>query len=107
MSEDTKRILALFPAEDLPEGEIRAETLPNGDVIAVYNVDGVYYVTDDTCTHGPGSLSEGDLSGHVIECEFHYGSFDIRTGEVVAPPCMVPLRTYKVINENDVIFIEV
>lgn len=75
--------------------------------LAVYNVDGIYYVTDDTCTHGPGSLSEGDLSGHVIECDFHYGSFDIRTGEVVAPPCMVPLRTYKVINENDEIFIEV
>jgi len=68
--------------------------------LAVYNVDGEFYVTDDRCTHGPGSLSEGYLDGCVIECDFHNGAFDIRTGEVVAPPCMVPLKTYDVVVEN-------
>lgn len=68
--------------------------------LAVYNVDGEFYVTDDRCTHGPGSLSEGYLDGCVIECDFHNGAFDIRTGEVVAPPCMVPLKTYEVVVEN-------
>lgn len=68
--------------------------------LAVYNVDGQFYVTDDRCTHGPGSLSEGYLDGCVIECDFHNGAFDIRTGEVVAPPCMVPLKTYEVVVEN-------
>ncbi len=62
--------------------------------LAVFNVDGEFYVTDDACTHGPGSLSEGYLDGHVIECDFHNGAFDVRTGEVVAPPCMIPLKTY-------------
>jgi Rieske [2Fe-2S] domain len=28
-------------------------------ILAVFNIDGEFYVTDDTCTHGPGSLSEG------------------------------------------------
>ncbi|MEX0603543.1 MAG: non-heme iron oxygenase ferredoxin subunit [Marinobacter sp.] len=69
--------------------------------LAVYNVDGHFYVTDDRCTHGPGSLSEGYLDGCVIECDFHNGAFDIRTGEVVAPPCMVPLKTYEVVVENN------
>ena len=69
--------------------------------LAVYNVEGEFYVTDDRCTHGPGSLSEGYLDGCVIECDFHNGAFDIRTGEVVAPPCMVPLKTYEVVVEND------
>lgn len=69
--------------------------------LAVYNVDGEFYVTDDRCTHGPGSLSEGYLDGCVIECDFHNGAFDIRTGEVVAPPCMVPLKTYEVVIENN------
>lgn len=68
--------------------------------LAVYNVDGEFYVTDDRCTHGPGSLSEGYLDGCVIECDFHNGAFDIRTGEVVAPPCMVPLKTYEVVVED-------
>ena len=78
-----------------------------GDLtLAVYNVEGVFYVTDDHCTHGPGLLSEGYLDGHIIECDFHNGAFDIRTGAVVAPPCMIPVQTYKVVVENDRIRIE-
>jgi nitrite reductase/ring-hydroxylating ferredoxin subunit len=57
-------------------------------------------VTDDHCTHGPGSLSDGYLDGFEIECDFHNGKFDIRTGEVTAPPCMIPVKTYKVIIEK-------
>jgi nitrite reductase/ring-hydroxylating ferredoxin subunit len=78
-----------------------------GDLsLAVYNVEGAFFVTDDICTHGPGSLSEGYLDGHIVECDFHNGAFDIRTGEVAAPPCMIPLKTYKVIVENGRVFIE-
>ena len=80
----------------------------NGDLtLAVFNIGGTFYVTDDACTHGPGSLSEGYLDGHTIECDFHNGAFDVRSGEVVAPPCMVPVKTYKVIVENNDVHIEV
>ena len=64
--------------------------------LAVFNLDGKFFVTDDLCTHGPGSLSEGYIDGDIVECNFHNGQFDIRTGEVVAPPCMVPIKTYPV-----------
>jgi nitrite reductase/ring-hydroxylating ferredoxin subunit len=74
--------------------------------LAVFNVEGTFYVTDDACTHGPGSLSEGYLDGHVIECDFHNGAFDVRTGEVVAPPCMIPLKTYTVVIEGGRVLIE-
>ena len=84
---------------------IRAET--DGLTLAVYNVEGNFYVTDDHCTHGPGSLSEGLLEGHIIECDFHHGAFDIRTGVVVAPPCMIPIKTYRAFVENDDVLIEV
>ena len=43
---------------------------------------------------GPGSLSEGYIDGDVVECNFHNGQFDIKTGEVVSPPCMIPVKTY-------------
>jgi nitrite reductase/ring-hydroxylating ferredoxin subunit len=62
--------------------------------LAVFNVDDEFFVTDDACTHGPGSLSEGNVEGSVVECNFHGGQFNIRTGEVVGPPCMVPIKTY-------------
>ncbi|MDB5991477.1 MAG: hcaC [Herbaspirillum sp.] len=67
-----------------------------GLCLAVFNLAGKFFVTDDLCTHGPGSLSEGYIDGDVIECDFHNGAFNIRTGEVVSPPCMTPLRTYSV-----------
>lgn len=67
-----------------------------GLLLAVYNLGGTFYVTDDTCTHGPGCMSEGLIEGENIFCNFHNGAFHIPTGRVVEPPCMVPLATYAV-----------
>ena len=79
----------------------------HGDrALAIYNVDGQFYATDNACTHGPGSLSEGYIDGDVVECNFHNGQFNIKTGEVVAPPCMVPMKTYKTVVENGRVIIE-
>jgi nitrite reductase/ring-hydroxylating ferredoxin subunit len=76
-------------------------------ILAVFNIDGEFYVTDDTCTHGPGSLSEGYIEDDVVECNFHNGQFNIRTGEVVSPPCMVAIKIYPVQVVDDRITIEV
>jgi len=75
-------------------------------VLAVFNVDGDFFVTDDMCTHGPGSLSEGYIEDDVVECNFHNGQFNIKTGAVVSPPCMVPIKTYKTVVENGRVLIE-
>ena len=78
-----------------------------GLTVAVFNVDGQFYVTDDACTHGPGSLSEGFIDGDVVECNFHNGQFDIKTGEIVSPPCMIPVKTYPTQVEGGMVVIEV
>jgi nitrite reductase/ring-hydroxylating ferredoxin subunit len=77
-----------------------------GLVVAVFNLDGEYFVTDDACTHGPGSLGEGYVDGEVVECNFHGGQFNIRTGEVVMPPCMEPVKTYRTRVENGMVVID-
>src|SRR4029079_9861799 len=79
----------------------------SGLTLAVFNLDGAFYVTDDNCTHGPGSLSEGFIDGDVIECNFHNGQFNIKTGDVVSPPCMIPVKTYPATVEDGAVFIEV
>ena len=91
-------------ADVAPGAAIRVEA--GGLTLAVYNIDGEFYCTDDLCTHGPGSLSEGYIDGDVVECNFHNGQFNIRTGEVVSPPCMIPIKTYKTVVEGDRILIE-
>lgn len=102
----TMAILELCAKADVAEGEIIKVT-ENDLELAVYHVEGEFFVTDDACTHGPGSLSEGYLEGHVIECDFHGGCFDIRNGEIVAPPCLIPLRTYTVLPHDTHVVIEV
>jgi nitrite reductase/ring-hydroxylating ferredoxin subunit len=85
-------------------GVIKVET--HGLTVAVFNLDGEYFVTDDACTHGPGSMSEGFVDGDCIECNFHQGVFNIRTGAVVQPPCMLPLKTYPASVEGGDVYIE-
>lgn len=99
------RFLSLCKASEVAEGKsIKVEK--EGLILAVFKIEGEYFVTDDTCTHGPGSLSEGEIEGDVVECDFHNGSFNIRTGDVVAAPCMIPLKTYKARLQDDSIEIE-
>ncbi len=74
--------------------------------LAVFQVDGNYYVTQDHCTHGPGSLSEGYLEGSEIECPFHQGRFDVITGEPTLPPCTIRLRTWAVILREGKILVD-
>ena len=85
-------IVLCSAADVAPGSAIKVEEA--GLELAVFNVDGTFYVTDDHCTHGPGSLSEGFLDGEIIECNFHQGQFNVRTGEVVLPPCIDPVKTY-------------
>ena len=97
--------LDVCATSDVPEGgAIRAEV--GGLVLAVFNLGGRFFVTEDACTHGPGSLSEGDIDGEVVECNFHQGAFHIPTGRVEAPPCMIPLRTYKVSIDGGRVFVD-
>src|SRR6266446_10367356 len=97
--------IELCNADDVAVGTaLKVET--DGLTVAVFNVDGEFYVLDDQCTHGPGSLSEGYIEGDVVECNFQGGQFDIRTGAVVGPPCMVPIKTYPTIVEEGKVFIE-
>jgi len=76
-----------------------------GDLrLAVFNIGGKFYVTDDECTHASASLADGMLEGDVIECSLHFGAFHVPTGEVKAPPCSLALRTYKVVLQGGDIF---
>ena len=99
MPQACQRIVLCKPTD---VGVGQAIRIEKGELtLAVFNLDGEFCVTDDACTHGPGSLSEGCIEGDVVECDFHNGAFNIRTGEVVKPPCMVPVKTYRTRVDSD------
>ncbi|HAL48069.1 MAG: non-heme iron oxygenase ferredoxin subunit [SAR202 cluster bacterium] len=74
-----------------------------GKSIAVCNVGGKFYAIDDACTHDGGSLDQGELDGFEIECPRHAARFDVRSGEVTAPPADDPVTTFNVrVQGNDI-----
>jgi p-cumate 2,3-dioxygenase ferredoxin subunit len=95
-------------ADAVAPGSIVQGTLPDGRNVAIYNVAGAIYVTDDLCTHGQSSLAEeGMLDGFLVECGWHYGRFDVRTGAPAGAPCAVPLASYAVTIRDGRVLVEV
>ncbi len=64
--------------------------------VAVYRAKGQFYATQDLCTHEHAYLSDGVVVDCIVECPFHQGRFDIRTGKAIGPPVIEPLETYPI-----------
>jgi 3-phenylpropionate/trans-cinnamate dioxygenase ferredoxin subunit len=64
--------------------------------IALYRAKGEFYATQDLCTHERAYLSDGVVIDCVVECPFHQGRFDVRTGRALGAPVTVSLKTYPV-----------
>ena len=75
------------------------------DSLCVYRTTDGVFVTDDTCTHGLASLSEGYLEDGVVRCPYHGGAFDIRTGAAVDAPCTEPIQAYRAWVEDGRVFV--
>jgi nitrite reductase/ring-hydroxylating ferredoxin subunit len=83
------------PSGDLSEGAMVG--IEHGDLqIAVYNVEGEFYATDNICTHAFALLTDGFLDGDIIECPLHGGCFKVKTGEGQGAPISENIKTYPV-----------
>jgi nitrite reductase/ring-hydroxylating ferredoxin subunit len=74
--------------------------------LAVYRLDGKFYVSDDTCTHGEASLAEGLVEDGYIECPWHSGRFCLKTGAALTFPAITPIRVYLAIVRDGMVFID-
>ncbi len=92
--------IRLCKTQEVQEGSPKSVEVPEHPVLAVYEVDGAYYATDNMCTHGLAMLTDGYQDGASIECPFHGGTFDICSGKATAYPCQIPLKTYPVTVED-------
>ena len=86
---------------DLPPGACLRVELADGDELAVFNVDGEYYATENFCPHKGALLSEGAICGHIVECGWHGWQFDVRSGRCLT--VNENLQTYEVLVEDDLV----
>ena len=80
-------------------GESRVVVV-SGRPVALFNVNGTFYATDNTCLHRAGPLGEGFLDGAVVTCPMHGWQYDVRTGQSFMNPT-AKLRIYRVVVEGD------
>ncbi len=90
---------------DLKPGENKAVNV-NGTEVALFNVDGEFFATTNTCPHRGGPLGEGFLEADVVTCPWHGWRFNVKTGvSPVVPTAKVD--TYKVKVEGNDVFVAV
>ncbi len=93
-------------ADDFEDEDI--EQIKVGELaIAVYRAEGQFYATQDLCTHERAYLSDGVLIDCVVECPYHQGRFDVRTGAALGAPVIIPLKTYPVKVADGKIYVNV
>jgi naphthalene 1,2-dioxygenase system ferredoxin subunit len=77
-----------------------------GQEVALFRIDGQVWATDNQCSHGDARLCEGFVEGHEVECPFHQGRFDVRTGAATCKPATEPVRCWPVKIEGGRVFLQ-
>jgi metal-sulfur cluster biosynthetic enzyme/nitrite reductase/ring-hydroxylating ferredoxin subunit len=67
-----------------------------GEMVALFHVEGQWYALDDVCTHDGGPLADGELRDYRIACPRHGAKFDIRTGAALTMPAIRSTRSHDV-----------
>ncbi|HEV8028806.1 MAG TPA: non-heme iron oxygenase ferredoxin subunit [Stellaceae bacterium] len=91
---------------DLGEGEMLGVSAA-GREIALYDVGGQVYATDNVCTHAFAMLTDGWLDGDEIECPLHGGRFNVISGKGLGPPIPCDVKIYKLRIAGDAIEIAI
>jgi nitrite reductase/ring-hydroxylating ferredoxin subunit len=91
---------------DIPVGTFKAVEIDFERILIIHTDEGFYALADE-CTHDGGIISDGLLIGHEVICPRHGARFDIKTGQVTAPPAIMPIDTYDIRIENNTILVRV
>ena len=71
--------------EELPPGRGMVVTVAGKD-IALFNVDGSIYATENSCLHQGMSLGTSALDGKIVTCRGHGWRYDVTTGSTIQVP---------------------
>ncbi len=62
--------------------------------IAVFNLDGEFCAIKDDCPHQHLPIADGLIENCNITCPYHGARFNLKTGQLLAPPACENLTTY-------------
>jgi nitrite reductase/ring-hydroxylating ferredoxin subunit len=77
-----------------------------GTRIAVFHTAAGFFAIEDRCTHAEVRLSDGWVEGDCVACPWHGAQFDLKTGEALTGPAILPTRSFPIEIEDDVILVD-
>jgi nitrite reductase/ring-hydroxylating ferredoxin subunit len=87
----------------------RASDLAEGDMLIVWNnlvvvarADDQFWAFGNVCPHAKGPIGEGFLDDCVVECPWHAGRWDVRTGKALTmlATADIPLFPTRVVGDD-------
>ena len=91
-------------AAEIPEGRVKT-VLAKGQRLALAHLaGGAYHAIEDRCTHDNGPLGAGELVEYLVECPRHGARFNVKNGQPVTLPAVIPVKSFQVkVVGNDVL----
>ena len=91
--------------EDCSPGSLRT-VMAGMDPVVLANVDGAIYAVLDRCSHENLPLSDGEMEGTNLVCQYHGARFDVTSGAPRGLPAVKPVRTFPVEVREDGIYVQ-
>lgn len=79
-------LIKIGKKSQIPPGKAVCVDLPDGRVVALFNIDGEYFALNNLCPHQGAPLAEGKICGSQVTCPWHNWIFDIRSGVCLNQP---------------------
>ena len=106
VSDIMPELVKVCSLDDLQEGVLNSFDVE--DVLLMATIfDGVPIVSSRICTHKTYDLTKGHYSEGYVTCLLHTSVFELETGEAQNPPATDPLQGYKVVIQNNDVYIEI
>jgi 3-phenylpropionate/trans-cinnamate dioxygenase ferredoxin subunit len=74
--------------------------------VVLANVEGTLYAVLDRCTHEDLPLSDGEVEGANVVCQYHGARFDLASGAPKGLPAVKPVKTFPVEVREDGIYVQ-
>src|SRR5262252_10845283 len=98
--------IPIASVSDVQQGEAKAIRVGEGRSIALFNVDGRIYATDNQCPHMGYPLIRGAVRHGILTCDWHGRSFDLEGGGCFNKECD-DLQVFPVDVRDDDVWINV
>ena len=105
MEKSTPEWVKVAELSDVPEGQPKTIKMGEGRSIALFNVEGKVYATDNQCPHMGYPLTRGTIRNGILTCDWHRRSFDLEGGGCFHVECD-DLKVFPVDIRGDEIWIE-